>query len=272
MPNRIIKESICTSEEIAKLSPEAEILFYRLMVKADDFGLYFANPKIISGTCFPLKQPKGAAVAAWIKELVGAGLIITYTVDFKDYLKLSSWEKHQQKRAAKSKYPQPQSNAIKCNQMQPRARALVFENENVNENVNENDICAPDDAPNASLSTKKEIDALFERLWSLYPRKRGKGQVKDATKRRLAEIGEEHMARCIDRFKADMETQSRAMDTYPYGSTFFNSGFVDYLDHEYTPHEVRAGPRKKLDGLQYDQRPQGENGLDKDFDDLELKP
>ena len=134
------------------------------------------------------------------------------------------------------------------------------------------DICAPDGALDAKPPTKKEIDTLFEKLWSLYPRKRGKGQVKDAAKRRLAEIGEEHMARCIDRFKADMETQSRAMDTYPYGSTFFNSGFVDYLDHEYTPHEVRAGPRKKLDGLQYDQRPQGENGLDKDFDDLELKP
>ncbi|MFA5378465.1 MAG: Lin1244/Lin1753 domain-containing protein [Dehalococcoidia bacterium] len=133
------------------------------------------------------------------------------------------------------------------------------------------DICAPDGAPDANPPTKKEIEALFERLWSLYPRKRGKGQVKDAAKRRLAEVGEDHMTRCIDRFKADMKAQGRAMDTYPYGSTFFNSGFVDYLDHEYTPHEVRAGPRKKLDGLQYDQRPPEDSGLDRDFDDLEIK-
>ena len=39
MPNRILKESICTSESLVGLSAEAEVLFYRLIVKADDFGL-----------------------------------------------------------------------------------------------------------------------------------------------------------------------------------------------------------------------------------------
>lgn len=41
VPNRIIKESICTSEDIAGLSMGAEILFYHLMVKVDDFGVYY---------------------------------------------------------------------------------------------------------------------------------------------------------------------------------------------------------------------------------------
>ena len=35
MPSRILKESICTSESLAYLSAEAEVLFYRLIVKAD---------------------------------------------------------------------------------------------------------------------------------------------------------------------------------------------------------------------------------------------
>lgn len=107
MPNRIIKESICTSEEIDGLSPEAEVLFYRLMVKCDDFGLYFANPKIISGTCFPLKQPKEAAVAGWMRELVGVGLMATYKANGKEYLALLSWEKHQKVRNKRSKFPAP---------------------------------------------------------------------------------------------------------------------------------------------------------------------
>ena len=41
MPSRILKESICTSESLAHLSAEAEVLFYRLIVKVDDFGLYY---------------------------------------------------------------------------------------------------------------------------------------------------------------------------------------------------------------------------------------
>ena len=43
MPSRILKESICTSESLAYLSAEAEVLFYRLIVKADDFGLYYGR-------------------------------------------------------------------------------------------------------------------------------------------------------------------------------------------------------------------------------------
>ena len=48
MPNRIIKESICTSENIAALSMGAEVLFYHLIVKADDYGVYFGNEQIDS--------------------------------------------------------------------------------------------------------------------------------------------------------------------------------------------------------------------------------
>ena len=38
MPNRIIKESICTSCEIDSLTPEQEVFFYRLIVNCDDYG------------------------------------------------------------------------------------------------------------------------------------------------------------------------------------------------------------------------------------------
>lgn len=56
MPNRIIKESICRSEEIDSLSWFEEVLFYRLIVTCDDFGRYDGRAKIIKGSCFPLKD------------------------------------------------------------------------------------------------------------------------------------------------------------------------------------------------------------------------
>lgn len=117
MPNRIIKESICTSEDLDKLSPMAEILFYRLIVKADDYGAYYGNESIVKSTCFPLKSDeiKCDQVKSWIMELASAGLIYVYEAeDGRKYIQFVKWSKHQQVRAKKSKFPQFGSS---CNQL-----------------------------------------------------------------------------------------------------------------------------------------------------------
>ena len=108
MPNRIIKESICTSENIAALSMGAEVLFYHLIVKADDYGVYFGNEQIIRSTCYPLKtdEIKLKQVESWLNELVSAGLVNAYIAeDGKKYIQFAKWSKHQQIRAKRSKYP-----------------------------------------------------------------------------------------------------------------------------------------------------------------------
>ena len=80
---------------------------------------------------------------------------------------------------------------------------------------------------------KADADALFERLWKLYPNKRGKGTVEDANKRHLLDIGFEEMERAINRYKADLAEESWRKPQN--GSTFFNGGYVDYLDNNYEP-------------------------------------
>ena len=112
MPNRIIKESICTSEDIGRLSPMAEILFYRLMVKADDYGAYYGNISIIKSNCFPLKSDDITCnqVESWLNELFAAGLIVPYESDGRKYVYFQKWEKHQQIRAKKRKFPEPDIN------------------------------------------------------------------------------------------------------------------------------------------------------------------
>lgn len=74
--------------------------------------------------------------------------------------------------------------------------------------------------------------ALFEDLWSLYPLKRGKGQVSDTKKKELLKIGLGEMTRAIDRYKTDLEKDS-SWRKAQNGSTFFNSGYKDYLDCNY---------------------------------------
>lgn len=77
------------------------------------------------------------------------------------------------------------------------------------------------------------VEEMFLRVWSMYPfKKAGKRQVRLATRKRLySDIGEEQLIRCIERFKEDMS--SRDPRYVMQASTFFNSGYEDYLDLNY---------------------------------------
>ena len=125
MPNRILKESICSSENIDQLSPMAEIAFYRLIVNCDDYGRMDGRVKIIKSRLFPLKDITNDEMLSMLSELERAELIQAYVVDGKPYLQMKTWENHQQVRNHKSKYPSPdedncdqlQSIDINCNQL-----------------------------------------------------------------------------------------------------------------------------------------------------------
>lgn len=88
MPNRILKESICTSENMDTLSAMAECLWYRLLVQFDDFGRFDGRPMVILARCFPLRVDKIKAkdVAGWMSELIAARLIESYRVNGHDYI------------------------------------------------------------------------------------------------------------------------------------------------------------------------------------------
>ena len=76
MPNRIIKESICTSDGIDALSWFEEVLFYRLIVSCDDYGRFDGRPAIIKNRLFPLKENLTIKnVSAAINTLARAGLV-----------------------------------------------------------------------------------------------------------------------------------------------------------------------------------------------------
>ena len=107
MPNRFLKESICTSENIDQLTEFQEIFFYRLMVNCDDFGRYDARPKLLASRLFPLRNVDTEKVNEALVALQNADLITLYTVDRHPYLFLNTWLEHQQKRSDKSKYPDP---------------------------------------------------------------------------------------------------------------------------------------------------------------------
>lgn len=192
MPSRIIKESICTSEDIALLSPLAEILFYRLIVKADDYGAYYGNESIVRNSCFPLvseKKISAAKVDSLLQELVSANLVIRYLAeDGRKYLQLTKWDKHQQIRAKKRKFPAYDSNCnqlitddIKCNQL--NTNVTVIQSNPIQSKSESNSLFKPPTLEevsaycmerNNNIQAQHFIDYYSARNWML-----GKVKMKD---------------------------------------------------------------------------------------------
>ena len=108
MPNRIIKESICTSDTIEQLSWFEEVLFYRLIVNCDDYGRFDGRIIVIKNRLFPLRNNITAkSIENAINKLVSVGLVCCYMANGKPFLYLPTWNEHQNVRAKRSKYPEP---------------------------------------------------------------------------------------------------------------------------------------------------------------------
>ena len=84
----------------------------------------------------------------------------------------------------------------------------------------------------ASNDARSTFEKFFEKIWQLYPRKRGKAKVSVKQKKHLCELGEE-LLRAIERYKAELEIES--WKQAQNGDTFFNKGYIDYLDNNYIP-------------------------------------
>ena len=110
MPNRILKESLTRSESINELSWFAEVLFYRLIVVADDFGRFDGRAAVIKGTCFPLRNIRTSQIEKGLNELASVSMIFTYTVEARSFLQIANWSKFQTTRAMKSKWPSPEED------------------------------------------------------------------------------------------------------------------------------------------------------------------
>lgn len=221
MPNRIIKESICTSEEIDLLKPDEEVFFYRLMVVCDDFGLMDARPAILKARCYPLKSIDIKSVQKYLTRLQEIGLVSVYQVDGKPYLHMKSWGKHQQIRAKRAKFPMPeQGSEIICNQLISDAPVIQSNPIRIQSESN----------PNPA-----EAD-LFDDAWRLYPSRPGASK-KDSRKawdaRIKANVSPEVILDGVRRYAAYCSAMNTEPEFIKQPATFFGPG-EHYLS-DWTP-------------------------------------
>lgn len=121
MPNRLLRDGICTSELINSLSSDEEILFYRLLVVCDDFGHMDGRLTILKAQCFPLRETATLkSVSHWLDGLAAKGLVRRYAVGDKPFIAIGKWENRVRSRP---KYPLPDVDGARWIDDEPRESA-----------------------------------------------------------------------------------------------------------------------------------------------------
>lgn len=236
---RMFSLDVVDTDLFLEMPVSSQALYFQLGMRADDDGVVSSPRKIIKLT--------GCATDD-LKILISKGYVIPFE---SGVVVVTHWRVNNNQirsdRYKASRYQEEvKSLEVKDGTYQVSTKCLpdayqVSDSWDVQNRIdknridksNKNNVCAsvPDGTKKAPDKTKKEASELFEKVWALYPSKKGKGQVSDTQKKKLLKIGEEELTRAIERYKADL---SRDEWRKPQnGSTFFNSGYVDYLDENW---------------------------------------
>ena len=108
MPNRVLSDSGKRSEQIDQLSWFDEVVFYRALLTADDYGCLDGRPKLLKSDLFPTRDDvTRKSIEESLAKLTSTDLLRAYEVSGKPYMLFPTWEKHQRIRRKKQKYPWP---------------------------------------------------------------------------------------------------------------------------------------------------------------------
>lgn len=158
MPNRVIRDWT-TSEKVDKLTQGAETFFTRLMMKADDYGNYTANIKLINAALFPLKGYDPGKVEAWLKECIYLKLVKKYKVDGKEYINIPEFG--QSLRRMKHTYPPPDGQ-VRTSDGQVTDKVPPESETNQNLETESEMNLNPKEKVEISLS---DFEKLFDNIW-----------------------------------------------------------------------------------------------------------
>lgn len=217
MPNRIIKESICTSEKVAALTDFEFRLWIGLILSVDDAGRGDARAAVLRGRIFPLRERVSVKdVESALHGLAAKGCISLYTVGGKSYFWFPTWTKHQRIRDCKPKYPGPEESdcpsaaacgelrrvAATCGDLPQPAAIIQSESNPESESESQSKSRSPSPERKVSASGQGDEDAVRERgfcpeleeavlSWLWYKRERREGYKPTGLAKLLTQIERE---------------------------------------------------------------------------------
>lgn len=85
------------------------------------------------------------------------------------------------------------------------------------------------------MKATRKANSDIEEIWSLYPNKRGKAYAVKKIEKLLQIYSKEELIRAVERYKKEKEDTE--MKYIKYGSTFFDDGYLDYIDENYIKYD-----------------------------------
>lgn len=95
------------SDKINSISVHAERFFTRLIMSADDYGCFYADPRLLKANLFPLliDSIRETDLLRWMAECQKAGLIVIYEIENKKYVLIINFD--QRLRQKTVRFPLP---------------------------------------------------------------------------------------------------------------------------------------------------------------------
>jgi hypothetical protein len=181
MPNRVLRDDILRSERLDKISGDAESLYYRLMVAADDLGRFEAHGAAIGTKCYPRRVPPVTRMASFaefmgkmeelLKELVEAELVFLYNIGNERFGTFYKWR--QRLRIVKKKFPDPPHDVLAKCAVDDGRDDKQYDGHTDGHADGHNVVLYPNPNPNQKPKPKPDPE-LFDRFWQEYPKKIGK--------------------------------------------------------------------------------------------------
>ena len=224
MPNRLLKETIRTSRKVNGLSDFNYRVWTYLITYVDDFGRGSADPELLKGLVFPRRSGMTVKqISKALAELATSGMILLYESDGEPFFCFPNWDKHQQIRAKKSKFPEPEcfcnqmiSNDINRNQTisnVPVIQSNPIQSESESESESES---------NPVSHARAREDDAFSRFWAVYPKKVGKLAAQKSFAKVKTPV--ETLIAAVERQKQSVQWQKDGGQYIPNPATWLNQG------------------------------------------------
>lgn len=235
---RMFAKTIVLSDVFLDMPLSARCLYFTLGMFADDDG-FVNSPKGIMRQCGASQDDMNILISKKFILVFDSGVIVIRDWRINNYLRN---DRYQETKCIEEK-----------NQLDVDEKGSYFFGIPSNGIPNSGipsigkDSIDKDSIDNNIRAKSSDVNAFFDSIWNLYPKKKGKGQVSDAKKKKLYDIGYDEISRCIERYKSYIESEHMDEQFIMHGSTFFNSGYVDYLDTNCDDEDAQNNVRKYPD-------------------------
>lgn len=238
---RMFSLEVCDTDRFMEMPLSTQGLYLQLGLRADDDG-FISSPKRIVAMVGGSNDDLRLLIAKGYLIPFENGIVVITDWNINNWIRPdrkhnTRFEKEKAHLALENgSYSLDDICQPNGNQMTTQCHTEVSIDKYSIDNINNNSA-----SPDAPKESNAEIESFFESIWKLYPNKKGKAAVSKTKKKELFKVGYDEMSRAISRYVTDLKAEEWRKPQY--GSSFFNKGYVDYLDKNYTA-AVASDPEK----------------------------